>query len=141
IEPEIELVTRIVDELGIVSVWAQASAHEHQFLRQLRELRIDGNRLRKVGHGPAFVNRDLVRVFVNHANQEMRGIFAGRVGCGLTFRQRRDNKWLVPPAVIPSTGVSNFPEALLPQLSFVAAADQRKSSTGNDGNIGAPENL
>src|SRR5581483_11106046 len=44
-------------------------------------------------------------------------------------------------AVIPSTGVSNFPEALLPQLSFVAAADQRKSSTGNDGNIGAPENL
>ena len=56
---------------------------------------------------------------------------------GWTFRQRRDHEWFVPPAVVPCAGVGDFAVTLLPHLGFCASANQRESSAGHDGNIGA----
>ena len=53
----------------------QAAAHEDQFFRQTREFRIDGDGERKIGHRAALVDRDLMRILVDHAHQKVCGVF------------------------------------------------------------------
>ena len=75
IEPHIELVSRRVRELGIIGLGIQTRAHEDQFFGELGKFRIDRNGQRKIRHRSALVDRDLSRKLVDHAHQEMGGIF------------------------------------------------------------------
>ena len=102
IEPEIEFVPRIVQKFRIVGLRTQAAAHEDEFLRQFRELRIERNRQREVGHRPALIDRDLMRILVHHANQKMRRIFVGRLGRRLPLRQRRHDRRLHATSAHPT---------------------------------------
>lgn len=78
---------------------------------------------------------------MHHANEKMRGIFNRRFRCRLAFGQGRNNKRLVPPAVIPRPRVGDFAVSFLPQLGFIAPSYHRKSRARHDRNIGAANNL
>ena len=73
VEPEVELVARIVDVLGVVGLWVEAAAHDDDALRELGEVRIDCDGERDVGERAAGVDADLVRVRVHLADEEVCG--------------------------------------------------------------------
>ena len=75
VEPEIEFMPRIVGELRIAGLRAQAAAHDDDALREFGEVRIDGDRKRNVGQRAGGIDRDLVRMRVNLPNQKVCGIF------------------------------------------------------------------
>ena len=139
VEPKIKFVARAADEFGIVGARAQAAAHEDEAFGEFGKMRIDGVGKGEVGQGAAFVDGDFMRIFVNHADEEVSGVFVGRAGCGLAFGERRDYVVFVPPARVPGAGEFNFSIARLPQKGFVAAMHERKNGSGNDGNIGAAD--
>ncbi len=141
VEPEIEFVTRIVQKLRIVTARAQASSHKNEFLGEFRKLRIEGNREREIGHRPTFINRHLVRIFVNHAEDKVSRILVRWLGRWRSFWEWRNNGRLMPPAIIPGPRIRDLAITLLPILRLVACAHQRKSRTRNYGNIGAPDNF
>src|SRR4029077_19418186 len=53
------------------------------------------------------------------------------------LRKRGDNEGLVPPAIVPSSGVSHFSVALLPLLRFFVSPNQRKRRAWHYGDVGA----
>jgi hypothetical protein len=130
---KVELVPRIVQEFGIVGLRTQAATHEHQFLRQLRELRVERNGQREVGHRPALVDRYFAWIFVHHPDQEVRRVLAGRFRGGLAFGQRRHDRNFVPPALIPCAGVGDFAVTLLPQLRPSRVRTNGKAAPGTTG--------
>lgn len=72
----------MVEELRVGGLRIQAGAHEYQLFDQTRKFRIDGDGQRQVGHRAAGVERDLVGIFADDGDQEMRGVFVGWFGCG-----------------------------------------------------------
>src|SRR5581483_1663795 len=141
IEPEIEFMARIVEKLRIVAVGADASTHKDEIFREVRELRINRDGKREIGHWATFVNCDLMGILMDHPDDEMRSVFLRWLGGGLALRHLRNYRGLVPPTIIPGSGVSDLSELKLPELGFVAGANERKLCTGNYGNIGASDDL
>jgi len=125
------------DELRIVSARARASAHKDQAFGQLGKMRIDPVGERQVRQGAALVDRHFMRIFVDHADQEVSGVLIGRPGSGLPFRQRRNYVMFVSPAIIPGAGKGDLSIHCLPQKAFLAAIHERKYGSGHDRNIGA----
>src|ERR1700730_1948157 len=82
-----------------------------------------------------------MREFVDHTDQEVSGIFVHGLGARPPFRKCRYNEALVPPAFIPSTCVGYFPVTFLPELRFVATADQRKHGAGHHRNVRTPDDF
>src|ERR1700722_15008740 len=72
-----------------------ASAHYHQLLRQVGNIGIEADRLGDVGERPAGVNGYLMRILVDHANDEVRGVFVRRLNGGIPFLNIRDLEWAV----------------------------------------------
>ena len=126
---------------GSLGLRIQASAHEHQFLRQGSELRVQRNGQRQVGHGAALVNRHFVRIFVHHPHQEMRRVFIGWLGGWRPFRQRRHHEWFVPPALVPGALIRHLAVALLPQSCLLAGAHQRERRAFHNRDIRAAHDL
>src|SRR5258708_3886081 len=118
IKPEIELVTRVIDELDVLSLRRDASAHEDQLLGQFGELRIERNGEGEVSHGTAFVDRDLVRILSHHPKQKMRSIFIGGVGGRPPFPKLWGDERVVPPVLVPRGRVGDFSLTPLPFLTF-----------------------
>src|ERR1022692_37025 len=96
---------------------------------------------RQVRHGATLVDRHFMRIFVDHADQEVSGVLVGGMGSGLPFRELRNYVMFVPPAIIPGTGERHFSIHCLPQKGFLTAMDERKYGSGHDRNIGAANQL
>ena len=77
---------------------------------------------REIGHRSAFIDCYFVGILVNHADQEVYRVFLSRFGGGRPLGQRRHDKGLMPPAVIPSAGIRYFSVALLPELRILTPA-------------------
>jgi len=90
IEPEIEFMARIIHELGVAGVWADAPAHKDKSLCQFCKVRNDRDSEGQIGHRTALVNRDLAGVPVNHANEEVRCVFRCGLGCRFPFDKLRN---------------------------------------------------
>src|SRR5258708_16774588 len=82
-----------------------------------------------------------MRIFVNHTDHEVSGIFVRGLGAGPPFRKRWDDEGLVPPALVPSARVGYPSIALLPQLSFLATADQGEHGAGHNRNVRATDDF
>ncbi len=70
--------------------------------------------------------------------EEVSGIFLGWLGGGLAFGQLRNHVMFVPPAVIPGAGEGDLAISRLPEERFVTAMDEREDGSGDDWNVGAP---
>ena len=90
-----------------------ASAHDHEFLREFGNLRIEAQGLREVGERAAGVYRYLVRILVDHANDEVGGVFVGRLGRGIAFDQVRDFIRTVIFSALPSPVAIAVPRAFV----------------------------
>src|ERR1700686_2914779 len=82
-----------------------------------------------------------MRILTHHSNQKVGSVFIGWLGCRFSFREWGDNERLVPPAIIPGSGVSDFTVTLLPLLRFGSSAHQRKRRTRQNRNVGASNNF
>src|ERR1700730_8847395 len=82
-----------------------------------------------------------MRVLVDHADEEVSGIFLRGLDGRLPFRKRWDDEGFVPPALVPRARVGYFSIALLPELSLVATADQGKRSAGHNRNVGTADDF
>src|SRR5271163_773199 len=71
----------------------------------------------------------------------MSGVLIGGLGGGQAFRERGNYVRFVPPAIIPGAGELDFSVSGLPQEGFVAAMHKREDGSGNDGDIGAADQL
>src|ERR1700691_1447427 len=141
IEPEIKFVTGRADELRIVGLWAQASAHEDQALGQFSEMRIDGVGERQVRHGTTLIDGHFMRILVHHANEKVSGVLVGGFGGGLTLEHFGNDVVFVPPTIIPGAGECNFSIHGLPQRGLVTAMHTREDGPGHDRNVGAANQL
>ena len=75
VEPEVELVPRIGGKLGVARLRAEAAAHDDDTLRHLGEVRIDRNGERNICERAGGVDRYLMRMRVDLANEKVRGVF------------------------------------------------------------------
>ena len=105
---------------------------------------IDGLGEREVGERSGGDNGYFVRVFVNHADQEVRGVFIGRFGGGRAFGHRRNFPGAVngvaggeiPGALINDLAVHGFPAT-----DVFLGIDEREGGAWHDRNIGAADNF
>ncbi len=107
-------------------------------------MRFQRNRQRQVGHGPGGVDGHFVRILLNHAHHESRGIFCRRFSRWRAFRHWRDvvrPVHRVPPREIPRTLVHNFSIKRFPLRNIFFAVHQRKSGARHHRNIGAANNF
>ena len=125
IEPDVEFVPGSVDELGVGSLRIQTGAHEDHLFRKPGKFGIDRDGQRQVGHRAAGVNRYLIRIFTDHADQKVRCVFGSGLGSGLAFRhfsqlvRRMIELW--SPRSQPGYGAM----ALLPKFRFFLRSYQR----------------
>ena len=78
---------------GIVGLGIHAAAHQDQFLGKRSKFGIDGLGQSEVCHRAAFVDGHFVRIFVDHANHKMRGIFVCWLGGRSAFGHWRNFPW------------------------------------------------
>ena len=82
------------------------AAHEHQFLGEAGEIRVEPDGERDVGHRAAFEDRDLMRIFVDLLDHEIGGPLGRGLRAGLAFVEGRDlvrsmNGWVAGLRVVP----------------------------------------
>src|ERR1700722_14785073 len=125
------------------------TAHDDEFLGELWYRWIETDRLRDIGERPAGVYRYLVRIFVKHANDEMRGVLFDGLRGGIAFFQVGNFIGTVKGATlpvadrsfVPGSLVADFAVEALPALDQLHAIDQRIDGAGNDGNVGSADQL
>src|ERR1700679_3641266 len=91
IEPEVELVARIVGKLRISRLRTQTASHNNDALCQLGEVRVDRNGKGNIRQRTSRVDRDLMRMRMHLTNKKVRSIFGQRLYRGLTFFQLRQH--------------------------------------------------
>src|ERR1039458_7042271 len=89
VKPEIELTTLTIYVFWIVGLWIDTPPHNHKFLGQFCELRIQDNRCRNVHHGTTCINAYLMGVFMHHANEKVSCVLPDRLRGWFTFPQFR----------------------------------------------------
>ena len=144
VHPEIEFAARRHGELGIVRLRVDAAAHEDEFFRERRKFRIGGLGDGEIGERATFVNGDLVRIFVDHAEQELRDVFGGRFRAGRAFGHGRNFRGAVNGVAlgeIPGALISDLAVERLPARDEFLAVDEREGGAGDDGNVGASDNF
>src|SRR5260370_26314439 len=109
-------------DLRVVRVRFSFPRHDDQFFAEACEMRIERNRQSEVGHGTGGVNRDLMRVPVNHPDKEMRGVFVG----GFRGWRSLGHRWDFPGTmdrmlfcIVPRALVDNLSVKRLPALALL----------------------
>src|SRR6202030_1215428 len=128
---------------------SDAATHHDELLRQIGNRGIDADGLRDIREWASRINRYLMRVFVNHANDEMRGILTRRLRRRISLDELRDFEGRVvyaPDSVakrfsIPRAFIGDFAIELFPAKYQFFAIDEREDGAGDDGNIGAANKL
>src|SRR5450432_4345840 len=82
-----------------------------------------------------------MRILVDHTDQKMSRVFRSGLDDWLSFLQWRHHKRLMPPAIVPRPRVRNFSVTLLPELRFLASAEQREGRAFHHWDVRAADNL
>src|SRR5215469_6809846 len=84
-----------------------------------------------------------MRVEMNHADEEVRGVFGGGCGVRLAFDERRNFEWAVSFSgrPVPRALVSDFAIALFPRGDELRGVFEREDGAGDDGNVSASDDF
>jgi hypothetical protein len=148
IEPEVELVAGMGCELGVGGLRGEAAAHDEDALGELGEVGVDGEGKGDVGERAGGEDGDLVGVGVDLADEEVGGVFVEGLGGGRALYLGGKIVWTViglgagfggqvPPGAVPGEGAG---EGLL-EVGFLLGAEEGEDGSGNDGDIGAVDEL
>ncbi len=143
VEPEVELVADVVDELGVVGGGVEAAAHDDDALGEFGEVGIDGDGERDVGERAGGVDSDLVRMGVDLPDEEVGGVLVEGFSGGLALVLLRDDIGAVVGLAAGAFGdISPSPvpgrcsvEGLI-DFGFGLGADEGKDGSGDNGDIG-----
>ena len=144
VHPKIKFASWRQCKFRIVAHRINAAAHDDQFFRQLREMRIQSNGKGEIGHRSSRVNGYVVGILMDHADHEMRRVFRGWLCGGSAFGQRRNFVRAVDtvaPGKIPCALVKDLAVERFPLGDVFLGANQRKYRSGNHRDVRAANNF
>jgi len=144
IHPEIEFALGRERKFGIVGLRIDAAAHDDEFFGEFGEVGIEGNGQGEVGHRAGGVDGDVVWIFIDHAHEKVCGVFGGGFCGGRAFWHGRDFVGAVDGVtlgIVPCALVDDFAVERFPLGDVLLAVHQREGGAGEDGNVGAADDL
>src|SRR5487761_555962 len=143
VHPEIEFTAWTEAKFGVVCLRIDAAAHNDEFLGEGGEMRVNGDGEGKVGERAAFVNCDLMRIAMDHADHEVRGVFVRGLGGWRAFDEGRNFVWAVSFAGRPVPGalIHDFAIERFPAGDEFLAVVEREDGAGDDGNVRAADDF
>ncbi len=134
IPPPVELPAAVEPVIAPL-VHVEPGAHDHQFLHQLRKVRLELERQRDVGQRAAAPEDHFARVLADGVDHEIRGVLRHRLDGGASRREHRHFIRIVISAGVPGPLVSELAVHGFPQSGFLARIDQRELGALRDRDV------
>src|SRR5579885_1575294 len=115
IPPEIEFATNF--GFPVLRNRGNTTAHHDQFLREIGHLGIERDGLRNIGERAGSVYGYFMRVLMQHADDEVGGIFVSGLGSWISLFEGRDFVWAMVEAANAIAGGQAIPGALVIDLA------------------------